>query len=149
MTIDGTSQEVASDDEYNEKLSVCSSGGGKKIGTASSLSETFSGSVTSDARINLFLRSFPVAAAARASGKSAGKSQSKSRREFREMRSKKNLGLGYGREHFRKRFIWLVGTIKLFSRDHVKNSAAESILLEQRDHVRRPFDAMRRVERQP
>jgi len=46
-----------------------------------------------------------------------------------------------GREHFRRQFIWPVGTIKLFLRDHVKNNTAESILLEQRDYVRYPLDA--------
>jgi len=45
------------------------------------------------------------------------------------------------REHFRRQFIWPVGTIKLFLRDHVKNNTAESILLEQRDYVRHPLDA--------
>lgn len=38
-----------------------------------------------------------------------------------------------GREHFRRQFIWPVGTIKLFPQDHVKNNTAESVLLEQRD----------------
>lgn len=79
-------------------------------------------------------------------GKSAGEKKSRSKvgggggGGFRE--SKKKL------EHFRGRFIWPAGTIKLFSQVHVKNSSAESVLLEQRDHVRRPVGAMRRVERQ-
>jgi len=48
-----------------------------------------------------------------------------------------------GREHFRRQFIWPVGTIKLFPQNHVKNNTAESILLEQRDYVRHPVDIAR------
>lgn len=49
-----------------------------------------------------------------------------------------------GREHFRRQFIWPVGTIKLFPQDHVKNNIAKSVLLEQRDYVRHPLGTARR-----
>lgn len=115
---------------------------------SSSLSETFNGP-------SGLLEVTPVLICSRDRG--TGSFRKKEKKTEETGRSYCGVGgrsSGDGREHFRRQFIWPVGTIKLFLQDHVKNNIAESVLLEQRDYVRHPLGtarrgATRRNERQP
>lgn len=111
-------------------------------GIASSpLSETFNrafGSVRNDACINLFLWSVAESSREKRKKNAMDHAIGVGRRE-NERGRRRGRSSDDGREHFRRQFIWPVGTIKLFPPYHVKNNTAErAFLLEQRSAQRPP-----------